>query len=227
MARTFDGIDDTVTSTITGPSDGDWTQGCWFYAVGGGEGSIGSPMFGHVGGAARTVWRFTGAGLTLVTSQVYSTTNAQVTGSRAYPLNAWQCVFSVHRGSDNSLHQFWGTLANPVTEDTYSATQSGVGTYTSGATTLVVGNNAANSSTWNGRIERPFWVPWEMTIGEMERFRQGSVSVLYDHGKPIIFLPLTSPTASQAEDLSGNGANGTVVGATGSDSPPVPFRWSA
>lgn len=221
MARDFDGVDDIITSTVTAVDTGDWTLGGYFNPDTAGEGGFGILLCVQNGTALIQQLDFNDSTRKLFVAQPYSSTNAVAVTNEALAAAGWSACFCTFRASDAKMRAFIGTLSVPMAEATYSSQVAGVGTRTTGATTFNVGNRTAASSTFDGRIFRPFFWGRELSLAEMEAFRLGRQPV--QDGSLRVFLPLDSPTGSQAEDLSGNGANGTVTGAVAADNPPIPY----
>lgn len=221
MGRDFNGTTSTLTGTLAASPSGDYTLGAWANPDNAGESSNGALLFVHSAGTARTSFRCA-TGLNLIAFQVHATTNASTTTSGT-PLTTgeWQALFATYRASDKTVRIYRGDQDSPVAELSYGTQTAGVGTVTT-ATSFVVGNNSIASTTWDGRIEQSFIVPWEMTVDEMERYRLGDMSVLYDHGKPSLHATL----AAGLVDLSGNSLALTATALTPGESPPVALSWA-
>lgn len=224
MARDFNGTTSEIQATITPPPDGDWTMGAWVFGDTTGEGTNGQILFLNNAGTTKVTFR--AAANTWILAQVYSSTNAQVVTSSTWSLATWYCMIGTHTASDNSLDIWQGTTTAAMQQATYSTDTLGVGTYDATGTNLRIGSNATSATTWDGRQERHFCVPWKMTSDEMERYRHGSLGVLFDHGQPQFLYPLDSPTAAACEDMSGRGANGTASNLTAAEGPPAPMLWT-
>lgn len=115
----------------------------------------------------------------------------------------WQCWVGTCDGSTTmaNWHMFYGTQALAMTNQDGSTggTPSGsqiVGVGVDGK----VGNKWSTDNNFPGVVAQPFIVPWQMTLDEAERYRQGDWNVLYEHGLPIMFLPLTG---AALYDMSG------------------------
>lgn len=232
MARDFDGVNDVVSYTLSAHFvESTFTIGAWIKprTVGATTGRIYGDLavgfFLSDGGAFPT------KGLGLVHNCTGATTLICTSSANAWAANEWRCVFATFLAgtalprTDYGL--FSGSLASSVASVGVNGTGSADGTapLVAPGTTSCVGNMPALTRTFDGAIERFFAVPWVMTVDEMERFRLGDISVIYTRGTPVIFAPLNSPTAAQAEDLSGRGYLGSVTGALAAEGPPVPFNW--
>lgn len=225
MSRDFDGADDKLAvSGATAADTGSWTIGMWVNLDGAGEGNAGN--FFVTSNATQRL-RIDGVTGTFAALQSSTTVSAERRSSKTIIDGKWYCIFGTYRNSDRTCHVYWGDLATAVAESTGGAVNNtGTGTRNTGATTYNIGNNAGTTATCDGRIERALFLPWEMTVDEMERFRHGDMSVAYDHGQPYGVWPLTSPTVSQNEDLSGHGYNLTESGGLAvAEGPPVPISW--
>jgi len=188
VARSFDGTTSRITGTLAEavPTDADYTIGGWFFPTTTGEGANGTLLSLYLAGNAGIVGavRFA-TGTDFKGVFVHSVTNADTTTSGApVATGQWNAVFCTYRASDQTLRIYHGDLDTPVAETAYTAQISGVGTPTTGGVNVIVGNQSTQIWTHNGRIESPFIVPWEMTVPEMERFRHGDMSVLYERGNP-------------------------------------------
>jgi hypothetical protein len=229
LALDFDGVDDITAATISSINAVAWTMGAW----------INPDDIGETAGRIFSIWNGSaethqfplysgGGGFNLVVNRLKSTTALfGVSTANAWAASEWRCVFATWDGSGDGLADFdllVGSLTAAVASVGTTGTTSagGTGTVTAAGTTLHIGNNSATTRSFNGRIARPFIVPWKMTVPEMEAYRLGSVGVLYAHGAPVVFHPYAT-----AIDVSGNAANGTVTGAVAAEGPPVPFRWAA
>lgn len=226
MARFFDGVDDKIAATITAVDTGDWTMGGWLYATGAGEAGFGIAM--NVQGAGPTTVQYMGTfnSATLYAAQGFTTTDASALQTvNGFAFNKWHCAFATYTDATRGIKLYRGDIAAAMAEVTYNALPvAGVGTRRTAGTTLGVGNNIATTQTWAGNIGHVMFARRLLTLDEMERFRQGARPVL-SSAVMVIDWPLDSPTAAQAEDLSGNGVNGTVTGSTAVEGPPVPDAW--
>lgn len=115
----------------------------------------------------------------------------------------WQCWVGTTDGSTTigNQHIYYGTQALAMTN------QDGTGNTPAGAQRSAVNIDGKVGNYWGldnnfpGVIAQPFIVPWQMTLDECERYRQGDWTVLYEHGRPVMFLPLTG---AALYDLSGS-----------------------
>lgn len=223
MARDFDGVDDIIAGTITAMADGDWTAGAWINADTAGEGNLGRIIQVDDGAGAHFVAFSLGAGPVARCAFAYTTTNALALSSTAVTAAVWTLNIATHRASDNTVRLYIGTIATAMAEAAYTTQTAGVGTFDAVSTKAEIGNITDTSRTFDGRIHVPFLVPRELSVDQMEQFRLGDWSVLWNGTViPRFFLPLDSPTAAQCEDLSGNGVAFTLTGAVIAEGPPVP-----
>lgn len=188
MARSFNGTNSRITGTLASAftSDADWTVGAWFFPTNNGEGNNGALMtiWTAANAAILGAWRFA-TGTNFRGIVVHSTTFAETTTSgNPVATGQWNALFCTYRASDKTVRIYVGDLDTAVAEASYSAQTAGVGTPTANPVNIILGNNETQAWTHNGRMESPFIVPWEMTVPEMERFRHGDMSVLYERGSP-------------------------------------------
>jgi hypothetical protein len=234
MARDFTAANgDVITGTLGTAVGGatDCTFGCWFKAA-----SVTTNralIRVENGGAVRMAIRTTSTDVDSLTigSSYDGATNfpGGTTDDNVWVPATWTCAIATWTSSTKTGAVYVGTVAAAMTGP-YNKPGSPVTTGTTAdaaGTSYYIGNNSASSLDWDDVIERPFSVPWIMTVPEMDRYRLGYVGVLYAHGTPRLFLPLNSPTAATAFDMSGVAAVGTVTGATAAEGPPVPLRWCA
>jgi len=225
VAKDFNGTTSRITGTLASAlnADADFTVGGWFFPDTTGEGTNGSLLALHTAAAGPIVFvgRFA-TGTDFKAIVVHSTTNADTTTSgNPVATGQWNAVFITYRASDNTCRIYVGDLDTPVAETAYTAQTAGVGTPTAGGVDVVVGNQAALTWTHDGRIEDPFIVPWEMTVAEMERFRHGDRSVLYERGTPTFHALLEST----AVDLAPARTALTESSVTTAEGPPVARSW--
>jgi hypothetical protein len=148
-----------------------------------------------------------------------------LTNNAALTVNKWWCVAVTmdQAGTGGARAKIYlGDLVTPLTECTYgTATDSGVAYTDPSAQTFRLGNNAGLTVALQGRMAVAAYIENRvLSLGEVQswqfapRMMAGCVGLwrLGDNG-----------TGTQP-DLSGNGNNGTVTGATQSDNPPL-RRW--
>lgn len=222
MARTFDGVDDVISMSITAVTGVDWTIAAWVKPNNGGEGNVGQIFRTDPGTANdRQQFRLTGASMALNCRQRTDATFPDSTSTNTLTAGVWVSVFGTLRVSDMKIRMYIGSLVSPVAEVSYSSQITGTGSALTNGTVGRIGNNQATTATFDGVIGPVSFAAREWTLDEMEAFRLGARPV--NAGMMRGFWPLDSPDAAQAEDLSGNGANGTVVGCTVAENPPIPF----
>jgi hypothetical protein len=229
LALDYDGVDDVTAVTVPNINGAAWTMGAW----------IRPDSIGESSGRIMSIWngsaethQFTlysgGGGFNLSGSVLKSSTSIfAVSTTNVWAASEWRCMFFMWNASGLALGDcdlLVGSLTAAVASVGTTGTTSagGVGTIIAGGTTLHVGNRSATDRSFDGRIARPFIVPWLMSVPEMEAYRLGSVGVLYAHGAPVVFHPYAT-----AVDMSGNARNGTITGAVAAEGPPVPMRWRA
>lgn len=115
------------------------------------------------------------------------------------------------------------TANSTVTEATYASRTVGSGATQTTVTALVVGNRSAS----------PFNVAWQGTISTLiwhnARLTQAELNVWAERPQPLagttrLFMELGWAGTGTQGDLSGNGNNGTVTGATAANHAPK-VRW--
>lgn len=223
MARDFNGTTSKITGTITAADSGDWSIGAWFNIDGTGEGSSGVLFAAQDAGTFRNQAVQLNSSSRLNGTQRYTTTSATAQGL-VISTGTWYCAVITFRASDSTVRIYSGTLAAAMVESSYATQQVGVGTRSTSGTTATLGNDVGAFITWDGRIEHGFFTARELSLDEMERFRQGDFTAIL--GTELRFYtPLTSPDATIAEDLSGNGIAFTSTSAAVAEGPPIP--WGA
>lgn len=220
MAKDFNGTTSRIEGTIAAYPAGDYTLGAWVLPDTTGEANNGGVLFLHAATSTRMTWRCATSQDFLVAQTHVTTTALSQTSGTPLVLGEWQVLFATYRASDLTLRLFRGDLDSAPAELSYTSQTAGVGAVTTG-TGLVVGNNAIQTITWDGRIEDPFIVPWEMTLAEMERFRQGDRAVLYERGAPT-FHGLLETTAV---DLSPSRIALTETSVSTVEGSPVARSW--
>lgn len=226
MSRLFDAVDDGIDLTMTAIDTGDITVGCWCYPTGAGESSNGTILQVNNGTPAVVLrFAFQDASRHLRAELQQSGGVGGISHSNeTLALSTWAVIVATYRDSDDKWRLYIGDLDSVVAECTYSLQQARTGTRLTGGTAAYIGKDGSGGRTWDGRISHVFHEAREWSIDEIERFRQGFVPV--QSGSLRWYLPLTSPTVTQNEDLSGNGANGTVNSTpTLAEDPPVPINF--
>lgn len=224
MARDFDGVDDIITATVTAVDSGDWTIAAWCAPDTAGEGSFGNLFRVETSGGSFTqVVLMASAARDVYAIQNFATTDALTRTSTVLTASAWACVVATYRDSDKKCRVYVGTLSAAMAEASYTTQTAGVGTRDTAGTVASIGSPPNTAETWDGKIGATCFDARQWTLDEMESFRQGLYPIPTSTMRG--FWPLDSPTAAQAEDLSGNGAHGTVTGAIAAEGPPVAMRW--
>ena len=120
--------------------------------------------YGDLGGAF--MLRYSGAAGTLVGRVDYATDAITLT-STALPLGAWSWIFANYSESgDRKLHLYRG-VAGVVTEFAYTTNTASVGAFSPPAVPFVVGAQANQSQTWDGKIDEVIWKNRPLTATEM------------------------------------------------------------
>jgi len=132
--------------------------------------------------------------------------------------NWWFVGYTASSGFVPKL--YLGNLTTTVSEVTYITQTTGVGTPVSdAAASFVIGNNIDVAGKLPGIVACLTYVDRELSVGEL-RILQYRFTKLYSGQQGIWQLGFDG-TGTQA-DLSGNGNNGTVTGATVADHAPIP-----
>lgn len=226
MSREFDGVDDLVTATVTAIDSGNVTVVGWIRPDTAGETSAGTIFnIETTGSASVSFVRFLilSTTLRLRAWHTFATTSADTRTTNVIPTAAWTCFVATFRASDGKWRIYLGSQSAPMVEATYDLQQAAAGTRTTAGVWATIGNNRATSVTYDGRIGHVAYDAREWTLVEAEALRLGSRPI--QTGTLRGYWPLDSPTASVVEDLSGNGANGTLTGAVVAEEPPVPMSW--
>lgn len=224
MARDFDGVDDIIKNTSITTFSGSYTMAGWINADSAAEGlriietARSSDGLGERGLIVQT-------GFKLEAFQGFTTEWSDSVSTQTLTVGVWYCVVATYTSSDKKMRMYYGSLSAPMAEMSYSLQTAGVGTIMETSVRVMVGSttNGETNRDFDGRIEHAFCDNRIWTLDEMEAFRQGQRPI--NTGSMIFYWPLDSPTAAQAEDLSGNGYHGTVTGAIAAEGPPVAMRW--
>jgi hypothetical protein len=212
-------------ASVTALTTGDWTMGGWYNPVDAGGSNIGF-MQGQANGSnpGTIVQRYQigAAGLTVSATLIFNTTNAVSTTSTTMTANAWNCVIVTYTSSDKTLRIYMGTLASAMAQASYGTQTAGVGTANSNGTTLIIGDRQQADFDFNGKIARVFATQRVLSADEMERFRQGDWTALWNGTTtPLYYFPLDS--ANNSQDIV-NQIVATVSGPTYSnEEPPCGF----
>lgn len=214
MARDFDGVDDIIGNAAIVGAAGSWSWIGWVRPDNAGEGNAGVFFAGATAAEGSIhLLRFLAAGRTLRATQVHATTNATTDTTTALTAGAWQTVCATYNAADKTCRVYTGA---PMIEAGYAVQTAGTGAQTGGVVRYRLGNVAAGTNTFDGRIARAAYWARLLTVDEMEGFRLGQSPV--QDGTLIAYHPLST----QAQDLSGNGYHGTITGAVAAEDPPVP-----
>lgn len=223
MARTFNGTTDLIAATVVDIGSSDFTMGAWVKASSAGEGSTGIILNLDTADAnTRCRLRIAASTLGLNAFVTMGTTAATTTTANSLVVTGtWQLAICTYTVADLKLRIYLGNLSTPVAECSYTTQTAGAGTFGTGRTNMTIGNNRAANGTWAGDICNAFYTARLWSLDEMEAFRQGARPI--STGSLKGFWPLDSPTNTQAEDISGNGANGIVTGCAVADHVPIPM----
>lgn len=220
MARGFDGANSIVTFAIPDLS-GDKTIAAWVKPSSAGEGNAGIVFRGEIGTGTGYVLQIAGSTLTLRCDTNFDVTNSSTITTTTIPTGAWSLVVATYTASDKKWRIYVGSLSAPVAEAAYSSQVAGSATPAAGVTSGMWGNGSNLAATFAGSIARGVLDARVWTLDDMERFRTGRMPAQSPAATVAVLHPLTSPTVGQAEDLSGNGRNGTVSTCTVDEEPPV------
>lgn len=227
MSRNFNGTTDKAQVSITDPGDTDFTICAWINPDNAGENNFGRIFWVETSGAAMYI-EFTmvnGAGTNnhLQIKADHATTDARARSDNMVADDEDAFIVATYDASTNTCELYKGNQSTEITAArSLSIDDTGAGARTTGGVTLVIGNKADQSRTFDGDIgEVSFWNR-VLTIPEMNAIKNGLRPV--DDGNLIGYWPLDSPTASAGEDLSRNNYNLTVTGTTVTTSWPV--AWS-
>ena len=221
-ARDFDGVDDIISQGSITAFAGSWTMVAWINADSAGESGNGRIILTNTASVReRSLWFQTG--MNFRSLQKFSTTDATSVSSNTLAVGTWYCVATTYNSADMIMRLYYGSLAAAMVEASYGTQTAGVGTPNEGSTRVHAGNRPDQAETFDGRIAHACVDNRIWTLDEMEAFRQGQRPI--NTGSMIVYWPLDSPTAAQAEDLSGNNYHGTVTGALAAEGPPVAMRW--
>ena len=220
MARSFDGANTKIAVTITDISAVPYTFGAWIFATSAGEGSAGRILRTELSNAGTLADFLCNTGPVLQMQTNYVTTNANAVSSTALTASKWWCVFGQIDAS-NVAHVFQGSQSAAVAENAYTTHTTGVGGATTGAATLMIGNRSDQTGTFAGNIAHACVWQRALSLAEMEMYRCGIIlrTGLYSYN------PLTSPTATQVEEIVSQRASTWTAG-TGAvvEDPPFHMR---
>ena len=131
-------------------------------------------------------------------------------------VNTWQWIVARYDASDSQFVRLYrGTLTSPIAEVSYDSTTNGGGTIlTASPLAFTVGADPGNSIPYEGRIAWiGVWPGTALTLGQM----------IQQQWRPHVTAGCELMTwygfngVGTQPDLSGNGSNGTVTGATVAD----------
>lgn len=219
MGYNFDGTDDIAQNTSFAALDsGDWTIAGWFRAETLGEVNGRIVEIAQTGMVRQLVDLLAESGglVSVRGVQAYGTTNAGSTSTVAVPLNTWAHLVVVFTEADATIRMWLGTERVPHAEVSYDSQTAGVGSRTTGANRVNIGNSNATARTFDGDIAHVAVSAYAWTAVERETHRLLGAP-------PSSGLRGDWRLASDANDSSGNGYNLTVTGAVLGDHPvPVP-----
>lgn len=223
MALLFNASTTRVDATLlTGLGTSDWTIGCYVFPLSAGQSNNGAMISLETATpAVRQRLRIAASTLTVVSAQVFSTTNSSATTSTSLPTSAWSCVIGTYRSSDKKSRVFLGDPLTPMAEAPYTTQNAGVGTNSGGAVNAHFGAATDATQAFDGRLARIVIVGREWSLAEMEFYRRT--------GFPPSFLQLRGywpfyGTAATARDFSGQGQDGTLVNGPVAAVDPVLWR---
>lgn len=138
----------------------------------------------------------------------------------------WQCVVAVLTdnitASNNKM--YLGAPATPMATATHQVDTNGVGTSSSSGQ-VQIGKSGTATTGINAAIMAAFVVPWAMTADEVERYRQGDLSVLWRGGLPSFMVPMFGGSAA-LRDMGNTVQNLTSTGAPADgEDPPISFGF--
>lgn len=226
MSRTFTGANttprlDRTLGATTPPSSGAFSVGCWVnmaswvtgrtFIITGTSDALGS---GLLSGAA-TAQRFR--------LKVNCATTDMVVEVAAGGTGAWRCVVAVYNNSLTATNNniYTGDLTTVMSSQAHVTDTNGSGAV-SGSTAATIGKNSGSGTAIDGKIAQAFWVPWAMTLDEIERFRQGDWTALFRGGTPTFFVPMEGGSAA-TYDLAVPGAWTVTSTPTVAEDPPISF----
>lgn len=184
----YDSVDDRLDYTITAVDDGDWTIGGWVYATSSGESNQGA-VAGVLSGTNTRQWiQFNSSATNLICQQSFSTSNAQA--NWALPQGKWVCFFATFDGQGSTrtstdMKYWYGDVGLAVDQvgttshGSYVAQNGASGTRDTGGTSCRWGNRVAAHS-WDGRLMDMFFTARKLSLAEMEMFRLGWRTQLFD-----------------------------------------------
>jgi hypothetical protein len=213
---------ETLKGTMTAFSASSWTIGGWFYPVTAGGSNIGTMIAIENGATQQQFLRFSNGSLTVNAQCAHSTSAATSTSNSVAVANAWNCLIATYNSSDKKVRLFFNTgVGGAMQEDgSYNVQTAGSGTMTTGATTAQIGDRQLSGFDFDGKIGSVFAVNRLLSVDQMEMFRTGDWSALWDGTTvPSFYLPLNS--ANNAQDIA-NQITFTVTGPTySSENPPT------
>ena len=188
-----------------------FTAWCWVYPT---TITNGRRFLGNIGGGAFAGWdlSFTGAGGALLWEINRATTPSSTKTSTALTTNSWWFLAAtIDMAAGTVGRVFVGSLSAAVAEAGYSSNTNGSGAQKDdSANALIVGNIPGATSAIQGHIACAGVVNRVLTLGEMEQLQYRPRKL---PGTLLLCNYGWNGTGTQ-RDLSGNGNDGTVTGAT-------------
>lgn len=148
--------------------------------------------------------------------------SALAASSTTYTLDQWTFSVITYDETDG-VRIFSGTLSAALTEDAYVTRTVGSGATNTGDNTgWTVGNDTTFSTAYQGRIAFFAILDTRLTSTQAEEFRRFPYKIQTHANKRLgYYLGLAS--AGTQRDVTGNGLNGTVTGATVGEHVPLWF----
>ncbi len=172
-ALDFDGIDDYVSiadnAAIQNIWDGSGSVSFWINPDTLGEGSSGQILSKHNAGYT-TGWFVglsgqTGSNVGIQFAQYFATSSTGCTTTRSVPINSWSHIVIVYNSDSGANTPTIYLNGTPLTN---SASNQGTGTRaTDVGQNLYIGNNAATTTTFDGKIDEVRWYTNTLTQREI------------------------------------------------------------
>lgn len=219
MARGFDG----ANSKIAGPTItnllSDRTVAAWIKPTTVGEGGFGRIVRVEIG--TGTAFEFSMAtSLALRMSSNWDTVNSDAQTTNTLTASSWACVASAYRNSDKKWRIFLGNPTTAMAEGSYGSQNAGSVSEITGGTNVMIGNRSDQTGTFDGTISRAAIWNRELSLYELELFRNGIIPL----NGLVTFLPLTSPTNTQVEDII-TMTSGTATSTSVTEDPPLKLMY--
>lgn len=149
-----------------------------------------------------------------------TTDTSFITSGGIWVVNTWYLLAATFDSAASPVaHIYRGTLTAGATEPSYGTSTDGSGAVQSDAAeNLRLGNSAANTVAFQGRIGYAAYIAGALTLAQIIdwQFRPRVIA-----GTRGFWIPGYNGTAN-VPDLSGNGNTGTITGATVADHVPLP-----